>query len=396
MRVLIAGQTYRPPRNGAAVFTVHLAEGLVRAGHEVLVLAPSDGRRAYQSVMNGVRVQTVPALSLAPFYPEIHVTLRPGPQVTGIIDRFRPQVVHLQDHYPLSRAALQAARARGVPVVGTNNFLPANMATQVPLLRHAQAPLERLIWRTVSDVFDRVQVVTVATRAAAAILRPHIAAPIQIISNGVDLMRFHPGTADPVGMRRRYGLDPNRPVVIYVGRLDADKQVEVLLRAMYRRGHDGLQLAIAGRGRHMAALQSLATRLALGDRVVFTGFVPDQDLQPLLASVDLFAMPGAVELQCLAALEAMACGRPVLLADSCALPELVDEGVNGYLFRPGDDHHAAERLDQLLAERSRWPEMGQASIAKARPHSLENTVRSYERLYESLVRDTVMLEVAGA
>ncbi len=394
MRILMAGQTYRPATNGAAVFTINLAEGLARAGHQVMVLVPSSRRHAFQAVRNGVRIEGIRALPLAPFYPDIYVTVLPGRQVGLLLDDFRPNIAHLQDHYPLSRAALGGCRTRGLPVIGTNNFLPENVAPQVPLLSGGRALLERLLWATVLDVFNRVDVVTAATETSAAILRRQgLRRPVEAISCGVDLERFHPGAAvDRAGLRRRYGLDPGRAIFLYVGRLDPEKRLDVLLRAVHRLGRDDLQLAIAGRGVGAPALQALADRLALGRRVVFTGYVPADDLPALLSSVDVFAMPSVAELQSLATLEAMATGRPVLLADARALPELVQEGANGYLFRAGDPEDAARAMGQLLDQRERWPAMGMASLAIARPHGVENTLRRYEALYRQLL---VEKEAAG-
>ena len=92
-------------------------------------------------------------------------------------------------------------------------------------------------------------------------------------------------------------------------------------------------------------------------------------------------MPSEAELQSIATLEAMATHRPVLAADARALPELVDVGRNGYLFRPGDPIDAADKMRKLTAERSRWPALGQRSREKALTHAIPNTLRRYEEWY---------------
>src|SRR5439155_23320461 len=122
---------------------------------------------------------------------------------------------------------------------------------------------------------------------------------------------------------------------LYVGRLDRGKRIAVLIHAFHRLSREDLQLPIAGRGRHGRALRALAERLALGRRVVFTGFVPDEDLPGLLNSVDVFVMPSEAELQSIATLEAMATGRPVLAEVALALPELMETNVIDYMIRDG-------------------------------------------------------------
>lgn len=385
MRILIAAQTYRPATNGAAVFAVRLAEGLAASGHQVHVAMPSDRGRPYVDDERGVRIHALPALSLAPLYPEIHVTLWPGREVRTLLDGVQPQVVHIQDHYPLSRAVLVASRARGLPVLGTNNFLPDNMIPQLPFPA-SRALAEQLLWRMVLDVLGRADLVTAASETSARILRARgLRVPVEAISSGIDLERFRPQPGlDRAAVRRRYGLDPERTLVVYVGRLDRDKRVDLLLEALARTGRGDVQLAVAGRGRDGGALVARAQRLGLGQRAVFLGYVPDEDLPALLNSADIFAMPSQVELQSIATLEAMATGRPVLAAAARALPELVRDGVNGYLFRAGDAEDAARAMARLAEERARWPEMGAASLAIARNHALPRTIARYEALYRYL------------
>ena len=129
MRVLIAGQAFFRRDNGQAVFTVNLAEGLAKAGHEVLVIAPSETGRAYRRRQHGLTLQTVPALT---FGYNLNVTLLADRLVTRTLLEFNPDVVHLQDHYFLSRSILQAAKRHHFKVVGTNHFLPENLMDNLP------------------------------------------------------------------------------------------------------------------------------------------------------------------------------------------------------------------------------------------------------------------------
>jgi glycosyltransferase involved in cell wall biosynthesis len=126
----------------------------------------------------------------------------------------------------------------------------------------------------------------------------------------------------------------------------------------------------------------------LEGRVVFIGFVNPEDLPPLYNSADIFVMPSPEELQSIATLEAMACGKPVLAADARALPELVSSGVNGYLFRACDAEDEARRMDQLLNECANWARMGRASFERAQTHSLQNTIIHFEEHYGNIMEKT--------
>ena len=132
--------------------------------------------------------------------------------------------------------------------------------------------------------------------------------------------------------RERYGLDLDRKVFFFVGRIDKEKRIDVILRALQRLERDDIQFCVAGHGAALGKLKRMAHELELGDLVRFTGFVPNEDLPCLINSLDAFVMPSEAELLSIASLEAMACGRPMLAANAVALPELVTDGMNGYLL----------------------------------------------------------------
>jgi glycosyltransferase involved in cell wall biosynthesis len=387
MRLVIAGQTYYPRRNGQAVFTTRLAEGLAQAGHEVLAIAPATHSHPKPFWHNKVRVHTVSAFQIKRWHPELHVTLLPDFEVNQVLEDFQPDLAHIQDHYPISAAVARWMHARHWPVVATNHFLPDNIIQNSAWL-HLNRPLvEWVLWHWMLNTYNHVQAVTTPTRTAARILQSQaIERQVLPISCGVDTQRFRPiPSLDRTGLRQKYGLDPVRPLLLYVGRLDHEKRIDVLLRAVRLTQCDDYQLAVAGRGVVANELHTLAHDLHLEDRVKFIGFVPDEDLPALYNSADFFVMPSTAELQSIATLEALSCGKPVICANARALPELVTEGVNGYLFKPDDPVDAARRIDQLLRERERWAAMGQASLAIAAHHSLNHTLRHYEEVYTSLI-----------
>ncbi|MGE5074092.1 MAG: glycosyltransferase family 4 protein, partial [Anaerolineae bacterium] len=165
-------------------------------------------------------------------------------------------------------------------------------------------------------------------------------------------------------------------------------------RALKLLKRDDIQLGVAGQGQAVAGWTAMAKKLGLGDRAVFTGFIPNEDLPKLLNSVDFFTMPSEAELLSIASLEAMACGKPLLLADAVALPELVAPGVNGYLFKPSNPSDAAHHMELLADHPEKWAEMGRASLERVQDHSIEKTVSRYEALYRQAVSGKPVVEPA--
>ncbi|HET9519085.1 MAG TPA: glycosyltransferase, partial [Actinoplanes sp.] len=181
---------------------------------------------------------------------------------------------------------------------------------------------------------------------------------------GVDLQTFHPGRADPA-VRARYARE-DETLIVYCGRLSADKRPELAVDtiATLRAGKTPAVLVLAGDGSRRAALAYRSARLP----VRFAGHIADRGaVAALLASADAVLVPGPVETFGLAALEAMACGTPVVVQAAGALPELVGDagvavsgtpagfadGVRRLLQRPEAQRRAAARA---RAERFGWPQ----------------------------------------
>lgn len=386
MRVLISGQTYYPAFNGQSIFTVNLAEGLASRGHEVTVVVPSNIGRPFKTERNGVQIEAVPSIPLTLLHPDVYFAAFSGRPVHKIFKSFQPDVAHVHDHYPLSRAVLRTARQLDVKVVGTNHFMPENLVPYLPGSKRFKSGLDWALWSWMMDLFNRLDTATAPSKTAAAILRKQgLNIPVYPISCGVDLDRFHPDRKlDRDAWRQKYGLDLQDTLLLFVGRVDAEKRLDVLLHALQHMNRKDIQLAIVGEGAARKDLEILARQLNLTDVIHFTGFIPGADLPSIIQSSDIFVMPSEAELLSIATLEAMACAKPILAARAGALPELVNDGVNGYLFHPGDTIDAARYITLLVDHPQRWQSMGIASLKKVRTHSLDNTIQSYETLYDSI------------
>ena len=212
----------------------------------------------------------------------------------------------------------------------------------------------------------------------------------------MDTDRFHLNReVDRLGVRQKYNLAPDRTLFLYIGRLDGEKGLDTLLEAAALLPRDDFQLAIGGIGLYEQPLRRQVQTLGLESRVVFIGFVEPEDLPSLYNSVDIFVMPSPEELQSIATLEAMACGKPILAANGRALPELVESGINGYLFQPNHPEDAARKMKQLMDEREQWSAMGQAGIERSQHHSLKNTILHYEEQYRMTMEKIHMQQRAA-
>jgi len=337
-----------------------------------------------------VQIVRPPTLRLTHWHPNAAVPLVSWPMVENLFDRFRPQVAHIHDHYPLSWTVAQTARHRSLAVIGTNHFMPENLSPYLPLWQMGQPLYRGVLWRWMLHLYNTFDVVTVQSQSAGAILEEEgLDRPLRLISCGVDLEKFSfNASLDPQTVRRRFGLHPTAAILLYVGRVDHEKRLDVLIRALAQARCADCRLAIAGRGAALLSLQALVGELGLEARVHFLGYVSEGDKRDLLNSADIFAMPSDAELLSIATLEAMACGRPVLAARAQALPELVADGENGRLFQPNDVGDAAAVLTELVNRPQVWPAMGAASRQRAEAHGWPEVLAGYTHLYEEVIQQS--------
>ncbi|GEC10110.1 glucosyltransferase [Streptomyces spinoverrucosus] len=374
-RIVIGADTFPPDVNGNANFAHRLAEGLADRGHQVHVVCPATEAGPSTTAVNGIAVHRLVS-HRTPAHPTFRVclpwqTARPAAR---LLDDIAPDVVHIQSHFAVCRSLAAAAHRRRIPVVATNHFMPENLTGYTRLPAPLAAAACRLAWRDLVRVFRRARFVTAPTPRAVRLLHDNgLTSPALPVSCGLDLARFsQPATDRGDGETR----------VLFVGRLDEEKNVHELLRALAllpaRRKVRG---EIVGDGSRRRALENLARDLGIADRVTFHGLVSDREVLAAYARCDVFCMPGTAELQSLVTMEAMAAGLPVVAADAMALPHLVHPGVNGHLFPPGEVPTLAGHLAALAAHPAARRRMGEAGRAIVAEHDIRRTLATFEDLY---------------
>lgn len=386
-RILIGTDTYPPDVNGAGYFTHRLATGLAQRGNDVHVVAVSDTGKPYTHVMDGVTVHRLRSVS-AMVYPNQRIVI-PGRTVAAverIFDRVRPDVTHLQSHFVVGRACLRVSERRGLPVMATNHFMPEPLLHHVPVPQKVRDWAAGRAWKDAARVFSRADYVSTPTPLAAKHFADRgFAGHIDAISCGIDLSRFHPREGDTASARAHFGL-ADRKTIVFVGRLDQEKRIDQLVRAMpsLRRRQDA-QLVIAGVGPYRDQLKQLAADLGISAYVHLLGFVSDDDLPKVYHTGDVFAIASVAELQSIVTLEAMASGLPVVGANAVALPHLIKNGQNGYLFDPGDVEGISTRLESILASPADLESMGAQSRKLADEHEHSRSLARFEEVYDQLV-----------
>ena len=385
LKILIASETYPPDVNGAARFSGQLAASLADKGHQVVVIAPSLNTKDQVVNNNKLKVFRIGSIGVKKIHPYFRavVPFNINNKVEKIIEDLNPDIIHIQNHFILGRACLKIAKRKNIPIIGTNHFMPDNLLEYMPKLIARKTA--DIMWKDFLKVYNQLDYVTAPSLAAKSLVEEiGLKYDVAIISNGIDLNKFKPIKIADKDFDK-FGLNKDIPIFIFVGRLEKDKNVDLILRASKLvLKKKKIQVIIVGKGKDEKEFREIAQDLRLGVNVIFTNEVSDNDLQKLLNLADVYIGSGSAELQGIAVMEAMAMSLPILALNAVALPELVESGVNGFLFEL-NENDLAEKMLEIITDKDRLKEMGEQSRALIQKHSQPEIIKKFEKLYKDII-----------
>ncbi len=314
LRVLVVTESFLPQVNGVTNSVRRVLEHLAAEGHEAELVAPT-GPATYA----GFPV-TLARGACLPFYADFRIGLETRRRLRGTMERFRPDVVHIASPAALGLQAARAARSLGIPTVAIYQTDLVGFAEQygVPGSARAMGALTRRIHLGV----DRTLAPSTASIAQLAGLGVHAVARWP---RGVDQELFAPTRRDEA-LHAELAPD-GRVLVGYVGRLAAEKELELLVHVDRL---PGVRLVLVGGGPEEARLRALLPDAA------FLGVLHGEELARAHATLDVFVHTGRHETYCQSAQEALASGVPVVAPRAGGPIDVVPDGVAGHLYAPGD------------------------------------------------------------
>ncbi len=380
MRILYVSDSYYPHINGVYYFVCRVGPLLQGKGHEIAVIAPSERMSSTFKKVDGLDVYGLPSMSVI-FYPSVRVPVPFGlkKKIRKIIIDFKPDIIHIQDHFPICKAVVSVNRKLKIPIMGTNHFMPENI-TVFLRRQYWKKRLEHFLWKGFSKVFNQVRLVTTPTEYGVSLIRPRLKVDTMAISSGIDLVTFNP-SGNTQTIRAKYGL-PDKPILIYVGRLDPEKHIEEILEAVAIAVKTiDFCFVIVGKGTSKPALQQRVQKLGITENVFFTGFVPDEDLPVIYRASRCFIIASIAELLSLTTLQAMASGLPVIAVHAGALPELVKDGMNGYLYTEGDIPAIVKGIGDIITRDDLYQGMRAKTLELVQRHNIHTIVDTFEKIY---------------
>ncbi len=378
MRIAFFTETFLPKVDGIVTRLTKTVQHLVAAGEEVLIFCPEGAPESWM----GARVMGVPAMPL-PLYPELKLAL-PRPAVSEALEQFAPDLVHVVNPAVLGLGGIWLAKTRNLPLV-------ASYHTHLPkyLEHYGMGMLEPLLWELLKAAHNQARLNLCTSTAMVGELSEKGIQHTALWQRGVDTELFRPDLASEVMRRRLHGRhDDTGNLLLYIGRLSAEKQIERIrpvLDAMPR-----TRLALVGDGPHRQQLE----RVFEGTPTTFVGYLAGEELAAAYASGDAFLFPSSTETLGLVLLEAMAAGCPVVGAARGGIPDIVSDGINGCLYNPDDNASLIHAVTRLLGDAGERRQLRLAARQEAERWGWAGATEQLRGYYRQLL-DRPALELAA-
>lgn len=377
MRIALFTETFLPKIDGIVTRLRHTVEHLQRNGDRVLVFSPDGGLREYK----GAKIHGVSGIPL-PMYPELKLAI-PRPSIRKALERFKPDLIHVVNPAVLGVGGIYYAKTMNIPLV-------ASYHTHLPqyLQHYGLGSLEGLLWELLKLAHNQAQLNLCTSTAMVQELVNHGIERVDLWQRGVDTEMFQPHLASNQMRSRLSNGNPDNPLLLYVGRVSAEKQIDQIKPVL--EAIPEAHLAIVGDGPHKEALEAHFA----GTQTHFIGYLQGLELASAFASADAFIFPSRTETLGLVLLEAMAAGCPVVAAASGGIPDIVTDGVNGYLFDPNDPDGAITATQRLLEAKAEREQLRYNARQEAERWGWAAATQQLQDYYRAVVNSQSLSEAA--
>ncbi|MGB3512805.1 MAG: glycosyltransferase family 1 protein [Microcoleaceae cyanobacterium] len=368
MRIALFTETFLPKIDGIVTRLCHTVEHLQRAGDQVLIFSPEGGLTEYK----GSQICGIEGFPL-PMYPELKLAI-PTPTIGNQLELFKPDIIHAANPAVLGLGGLYYAKKFNIPLV-------ASYHTHLPQYLHhyGLGMLEGLLWELLKSGHNQADLNLCTSTAMVQELSNHGIERVDLWQRGVDTELFQPYHANQEMRDRLSQGNPDSIILLYVGRLGAEKEIErikPILEAI-----PTACLALVGDGPNRQALEQHFADTPTH----FVGYLRGEELASAYASADAFIFPSRTETLGLVLLEAMAAGTPVVAANSGGIPDIVTDGINGYLFDPADEKGAITATHNLMAHSKERETLRQNARAEAERWGWSAATQQLRNYYQEII-----------
>ncbi|TDA65849.1 MAG: glycosyltransferase family 4 protein [Clostridia bacterium] len=368
MRIGFFTDSYHPYTSGVVRSLEIFQEELRCRGHQVYIFAPNYPDCPPEEDV--FRFFSIPAVTQKNFTLAVPLS----PTLSRRVKSLELDIVHVHSPFLLGSVGARWARRLGLPLVFTYHTRYEEYVHYFPFFPQVSRPVVRYYVR---DFSNRCNLVVAPSGSMAEKLQGDgVRSPVTVVPTGIRYARLQGG--EPGWLRHRYGIPEGVPVLLYVGRLAREKNLEFLLEAFQQilRQEPECRLVMVGSGPAREELVRRAARLGVAGRLVFTGVLPPPEVANCYQGADLFLFASLTETQGLVLVEAMAAGLPVVAVQAGGVTDVLQDGRQGFISQEKVQDLAAKALLLL-----RDPELRRQMGARARERAQEFTAeRCTDRL----------------
>ena len=369
MKIAFFTETFLPKVDGIVTRLTKTIEFLTKNGDEVIVFCPEGCPDSYK----GAKIVGVAAMPL-PLYPELKLGL-PGPAVSDKLEEFKPDLVHVVNPAVLGLGGIWLAKTNNIPLI-------ASYHTHLPkyLEHYGMGMLEPLLWELLKAAHNQALLNLCTSTAMVNELEDKGIQRTALWQRGVDTENFRPELRSEKMREKLFGNYQNTDsLLIYVGRLSAEKQIERIKPVLDN--IPGACLALVGDGPYRGQLEKIFENT----KTNFIGYLSGEELASAYASGDIFLFPSSTETLGLVLLEAMAAGCPVIGANKGGIPDIINNGINGCLYNPDEkdngERSLIEATKKILADKNKKETMRKEARKEAEQWDWNQATLQLQKYY---------------
>ncbi len=373
--------------DGGIISTLRFAHHLNKSGHKVIFISGKPkGKKEDIEYFKGIKTYRSFSILLPKTKNQFLIAFPSVKKLKKIFSEEKIDIVHTMIPTPSAFSAIKAAKSLGKKVVIHSHTQPENIFLYLPEMMRTKK-MNSLFYKFLIWAYEKGDKIICPSKFAEKLLKDNKSyLKTIVISNGVDLTKFN--KLNKNNFIKKYKLSKKHKRILFVGRIDPDKSIDTLIKAMpiILSKFKNTEVDIIGSGNLKVHMEDLTEKMGLHNKIKFYGKVSDEDLVNAYNSADIFVLPSLAELEGMVVLEAMACGKPLLIANSKASASTYFVDGNGFLFNPKDPKDLAKKALILLKNEKLLKKMSKRSLEIIKDYDINKSGSKLEEVYYSLLK----------
>jgi|SRR3989344_50229 len=373
-------------KSGVVVSTLRFGKLLKERGHHVIFIGAKSKEHKennYHEEIKTYRYRSLPV----PRSGGWNLAFPTVKELKRVFQEEKINVVHILLPMSGTIVAVKAAKALNIKIVAHSHSQPENLFMDMPKI--IQPILSNLWNKYLTWIYGKSEVLIYPTEMAYSLLQKLNSKnhPSVVISNGINLKEFQPVAIG--NFHERFNIPDDKIKLLFVGRLFPEKSVDTLIKAIPHiiKKHSNTHAMIVGAGHLRQKLEKLANILGVYKNITFLGLVSEEDKILAYNASDIFVLPSLAELEGIVVLEAMACGKPIIVSDAEMSASRYFVNGNGFLFKKQNHEDLAEEVLKLITDDNLRKKLGEVSLEKIKNYDINQSVTRLEEVYYSTLKD---------